>query len=122
MKKKLLLCLFALAAFCCAAVPSFAQITLEERDIIIEEIMKRLNIEEIVDKAIEARMPDIDLKVTEAMDAKYSNIKNEIREEVSENLKTDLLNGDIVLPYQSAAQEAPAEKKQDAQEKQSTQA
>ena len=82
MRKPLLFILLIAAVLFAAAIPAGAQMTQEERDIIIEEILKRLDIDTLIDQALEKKLPDITSKSNEFIAEKYSYMKQEIKSEI----------------------------------------
>lgn len=101
MKRSIFTLFFVVMTFCLSAVPVYAQITQAERDIIIEEILKRLDIETVVENMIDEKMSGINQDVIAAIKDETSDLKTEIKNEVTETLRREfslLTDGTIVKP------------------------
>ncbi len=115
MKRNIITLFITVTLFCLSAVPVYAQMTQTEMDIIIEEILKRLDIETVVEDMIEEKMSGLNQNVITAIEEKTSEVKTEIRDEVAETLRQEfsqLTDGNSTdtgaQPSESAAAQSEA--------------
>ena len=93
MKKNFLFVFFVFTIIIFASLPASAQMTQEEREIIVEEVIKRLDIESVVDKVLGSRLPDI-----------RAQLKLELRSELALELEQNFAAQPSSVPEQTTQQ------------------
>lgn len=124
MKKNLLLILVLAAVICCAAVPASAQLTTEERDIIITEILKRLDLDNVVDIVLNEKLPGIQGNLQQQISTEVGSLKSDISREVQQNIQSELgsiIAAEVAKQLQANPQTAPQPAAQPTEEPQQIQ-
>lgn len=109
MKNKLFGLLIVVMLLLAASVPSYAQLTLEECDVIIEEIMKRLDIENQIRTILDEKFENLETTAVQIVSERCSLAKNEIKAEIIHDFKEEIMEefGDTITQIAAAAQQTP---------------